>query len=55
MPKVTYFAVENDSKEGKCVTTKPENFRSPVWKHFSEIVDVALKNMKALLFAIHAN
>ena len=42
---VMYFAVENDLKEGKCVTTEPENFRSPVWKHFSEIVNELQKNI----------
>ena len=42
MPKVTYFVVKNDLKKGKCVvTTESENFRSPVPKHFLEIVDAA--------------
>ena len=46
---VTYFAVENNLKEGKCVTTEPEIFQSPVWKQFSEIVDAASKKYEGFI------
>ena len=49
MPKITYFAVENDLEKGKCVTAEPENFRSPVRKHFSEIVDAAFKKYEGFI------
>ena len=50
--KALCFAVENNLKEGKCVTTEPENFPSSEWKYFSKIVDAASKKYKGFIICV---